>query len=320
LRWLIASGQDLEQTDDFASTPLFEASDSDDVECARILLSAGARVDHRDHIPQTPLANASSQAMAKLLLEAGADVRELSRESRRSMLGFKTEPDVAPLEVITAEEFVRGRNRRFGTRNPELMNEPFWIGMIRAGVNGYIATKTFDGPSSHDSGPVWCADRFGQSITLLADGRIVQIAGEHEDSYDPDFCIYNDVFVHEPDGRIVIHGYPQDVFPPTDFHTATPVDRHIYVIGSLGYAGTRQYGHTPVYRLDIDTFAIEKIECSGAAPGWIHGHLAKLVSLTQIEITSGKIVTMNGDNGEHEQNHKVFVLDLQRGSWHSRER
>jgi hypothetical protein len=40
------------------------------------------------------------------------------------------------------------------------------------------------------------------SLTLLPDGRAIQIGGEHEDYYDPDFCIYNDVFVHEPDRSI----------------------------------------------------------------------------------------------------------------------
>jgi hypothetical protein len=320
LRWLIASGQDVEQTDDFAGSPLFEASESDDIECARILVSAGATVDHRNHIPETALANANSQAMAKLLLDAGADVRQLSRESRRAVLGFDPDSDPAALDAITEAEFARGRNRRFGTRNGEIINEPFWIAMIHAGVNGYVATKTFDGPASHASGPVWCADRFGQSITLLADGRTVQIAGEHEDSYDPDFCIYNDVFVHEPDGRIVIHGYPEELFPPTDFHTATLVAGHIYVIGSLGYAGKRKYGHTPVYRLDTETFAIERIDCTGPAPGWIYGHVAKQITAKEIEITSGKVVTLIDEEEAHTDNDEAFVLDVERKMWRSQPR
>ena len=91
-------------------------------------------------------------------------------------------------------------------------------------MTGYVANKHFGGPSSLDAGPVWCAQRFGQTVTLLPDGRAVQIAGEHEDHYDPDFTIYNDVFVHEPDGTIRIFGYPEAVFPPTDFHTATLVE------------------------------------------------------------------------------------------------
>jgi hypothetical protein len=55
---------------------------------------------------------------------------------------------------------------------------------------------------------------------IFADRRTVQIAGKHEDHYDPDFRIYNDVFVHTRDG-ITVHGYPQSDLPPTDFRTAT---------------------------------------------------------------------------------------------------
>ena len=44
-------------------------------------------------------------------------------------------------------------------------------------------------------GPYWSWDRFGRTSTTLPDGRIVHIAGEHEDYYDNDFCIYNDVVV-----------------------------------------------------------------------------------------------------------------------------
>ena len=80
----------------------------------------------------------------------------------------------------------------------------------------------------------------------------MQVAGEHEDGYDPDFCIYNDVIVHHPDGRLEIIGYPESLFPPTDFHTATLVGDRIIVIGSLGYQGSRVYGTTPVFALSID--------------------------------------------------------------------
>lgn len=59
--------------------------------------------------------------------------------------------------------------------------------------------------------------RFGRSSTLLADGRLVLIGGEHEDSYDSDFCIYNDVVVRHPDGRLEVFGYPKEVFPRQTF-------------------------------------------------------------------------------------------------------
>ena len=72
--------------------------------------------------------------------------------------------------------------------------------------------------------PVWCFDRFGQSMTILPDGRRIFIAGEHEDWYDPDFFIYNDVVVISTNGDIEhIFGYPIEVFPPTDFHAAAYV-------------------------------------------------------------------------------------------------
>ena len=97
-----------------------------------------------------------------------------------------------------------------------------------------------------DAGPGRCFDRFGQSSNQLPDGRVVCIAGEHEDSYDPDFYIYNDVVIQQPDGRIDIFGYPREVFPPTDFHTATLVGNRIVLIGSLGYPDERRPGETPV--------------------------------------------------------------------------
>lgn len=319
LRWLLDAGHEVDQTNDFGATALFEATESDDVECARILLRAGANLEHRSNIPETPLAGARSQAIVRLLLDAGADIRALSGEGRRALLGLVPDVDRAALSIVSSEQFTRGRNRRFGTRNPEAIDEPFWLAMIRSGAHGYTANVTFKGPSSHKAGPVWCANRFGQSLTRLPDGRIVQIAGEHEDHYDPDFCIYNDVFLHHPDGRIDIFAYPREVFPPTDFHTATLMqDGHIYVIGSAGYYGEREYGRTPVYRLDTKTFAIERIDCGGESPGWIYSHRASRVSDAKIEVTSGTLVTSDGDAESHTTNERAFVLDVKSRKWRVR--
>jgi len=99
--------------------------------------------------------------------------------------------------------------------------------MINSGVNAWTARDTFE--DKDYTTPVWCFDRFGTTITELPDGRIVEIAGEHEDYYDVDFCIYNDIVVHQGNGTYQIFGYPQDVFPPTDFHTATLVGEYIYI-------------------------------------------------------------------------------------------
>jgi hypothetical protein len=45
-------------------------------------------------------------------------------------------------------------------------------------------------------GPVWCSDRIFGTETTLSDGQVVQIGGEYEDEYDPDFVVYNDVIVY----------------------------------------------------------------------------------------------------------------------------
>lgn len=132
--------------------------------------------------------------------------------------------------------------------------------------------------------PDWCFDRFGMSTTRMPDGRIVCIAGEHEDWYDPDFCIYNDVTVLRPaagrdevtpdSGEVEIYGYPESIFPPTDFHSATLVGGTIYIIGRLGYQAHRRPGQTPIVKLDAATYQVEQIEAAGPCPGWIYKHHA----------------------------------------------
>jgi hypothetical protein len=221
----------------------------------------------------------------------------------------------AQLTGVSEQEFRRGRTRVFGTANPQHMREPFWEGMIRAGISASAAAEQFDPGAGSAGAPVWCAMRFGQSITFLPDGRVVQIAGEHEDHYDADFCIYNDVFVHDRDGSITIFGYAEDVFPPTDFHTATLIGGAIYVIGSLGYHGARRYGQTPVFRLDVGTFRMERLATSGEAPGWIFEHRAVRFGTNTIRVSGGMIAALDGDREAHTANAEAFVLDVERLLW-----
>ncbi|KAK4449002.1 hypothetical protein QBC34DRAFT_300250 [Podospora aff. communis PSN243] len=71
--------------------------------------------------------------------------------------------------------------------------------MIAKGDQAYNAKRMLDiRPGPPGTNPSWCFDRFGRTTTWLEDGRIVFIGGEHEDWYDPDFCIYNDVVVVSP--------------------------------------------------------------------------------------------------------------------------
>lgn len=316
LKWLLELGADVEQTDKFGDTPLREAVDHENQECVEVLLGAGANVD-RDSKTGTALGNASTRTIALRLMDAGADPKNLTGEAKRHILGFSSEPDPDLLHA-SQSEVMAYRSRIFGKSNPEDMTNPFWDSMIRSGVSAFHARELLGIPEKFQGKytDAWCANRFGQSLTFLPDGRIVQVGGEHEDHYDPDFCIYNDVFVHLPDGRIVVYGYPDSAFPPTDFHTATLIGDQIYLIGSLGYPAARRHGQTQVYRLDTTTFKIEPLQTTGQCPGWIYNHrAAKSATAAEVRVSGGEILSRQGDHEAHSQNVKVFVLDVESKTW-----
>ncbi len=217
--------------------------------------------------------------------------------------------------AVTPELFREWRSPRFGRSNPERMNNPVWEWLIRSKLNAYQANERLDGPSGPDVGPGWCFDRYGQSSTHLPDGRDVLIAGEHEDFYDSDFCIYNDAVVLQSDGKMDIFGYPRNIFPPTDFHSATLAGNRIIIIGSLGYPEERQAGITPVALLDLETWAVSKVVTVGDGPGWLHGHSADLSGDgAWILIRKGLLDRRDGD-GSLVENIDDWRLRLKDWSW-----
>jgi ankyrin repeat protein len=321
LHWLIERGADVEQTDEFGETPLMSAAEGDHTPSMDVLLAAGAAVD-REKDGQTALSVASGRACAQRLLAAGAAPAFLSQAGTRLLLGFSAEPDESALDC-SHTDFEAARVRRYATRNGEDITTPYYLAMIRSGVSGHAALQALAAdpdkyPRFGDDAiaPVWCAQRFGQSITFLPDGRIVQIAGEHEDHYDPDFCIYNDVFVHGSDGSIKVHGYPESDFPPTDFHSATLVGKCIYVIGNLGYPEHRTVGTTPVFQLDTERMTITRVATTGEAPSWLHRHHAVLVSPHEIEVSGGTVIHKQGADFDYAPNTDTFVLNLDTRVWH----
>jgi len=159
--------------------------------------------------------------------------------------------------------------------NPHPLTNPVWQWLVETRISAWQATDTF-GASSFDAGPGWCFTRFGQSETTLPDGRTVFVAGEHEDYYDLDFFIYNDVVIVSRDANCEILGYSIDAFPPTDFHSATLVGNRIVMIGCLGYPQDRRGGITQVLSLDCSDWHIERIETHEQGPGWLHRHRAQL--------------------------------------------
>lgn len=211
-------------------------------------------------------------------------------------------------------------HRQFGSANPTRMDLQFWREMVTTGELPYAAREKL-GVEMLEGGAVWCFQRFGSTRTPLPDGRVVCIAGEHEDHYDPDFCIYNDVIVVEPSGDFHIYGYPKEVFPPTDFHTATLTGDRILIVGSLGYSNERGT-ETPVYSLNLSTFSISRLEPLGTSPGWISRHHATLLDDGRTLHLTGKepVEDEEPDSGSCHPWRGTAELDLKTLTWQPRAR
>ncbi len=354
LKGLLANKPDVNARDDYYYTPLMTAAEYGQAGAVKLLLEAGADVHLTDKDPapdydpvavmeevdpkfrlkdeaskeefremmkntpgNTAMNKASTGAVVHLLVEAGGDIAEISDETRALMLGLV----ITGYIDCTLPQFQSGRAPRFGRVNPEKMNVPFWNAMTRSGAIASDARDLFDPNEKAAAGAVWCNQRFGKSMTFLPDGRIIEIGGEHEDFYDRDFHIYNDVFVHHGNSQFEIYGYPESVFPPTDFHTATLVGNHIYIIGGLGYPQDRKPGTTPVYRLSTKTLAMEKVKTTGQNPGWIQRHRANFKAVAgkpgEIHLEGGHVCMAKAGRDEEDwiENEATFVLDLESLKW-----
>jgi hypothetical protein len=219
---------------------------------------------------------------------------------------------------------------RRGKKNPELVDNPLFNYAITEntppyqlrktlGIKGLNASESYTlylkGVSKKSTVKIpeyllWNFHRFGTSTTVLPDGSVVFIGGEHEDYYDPDFCIFNDVLVIDKTGKMRLFFYPESSFKPTDFHTATYVDNSIVIIGNLGYVADRKEQETQVYRLHLSDFSMEEISTKGEKPGAISDHSAIL--------HEGKIVVWDGKLFKENKlihNKNMFSLDVKSWTW-----
>lgn len=310
LAWMLSLGLDPGMRDGLYRQNLVQiALDNRSPGCLERLLAAGASPRPLDDYGQKAIANAQDLASVRILLAVGEALQDASLDMRHAFLGLD---DSGVLDVSPAE-YEAGKERRYGRRNPERMRVPFWEAMVRTRVSAWAARHAFADRAQGAGRPVWCNQRFGQTITRLADGRHVEIGGEHEDWYDVDFCIYNEVIVYEEGMDPIIYGYPSSVFPPTDFHTATLVGNFIYIIGNLGYIEARRPGETPVFRQDTGSWRIERLETTGRNPGWISRHEAVLVDERRIMVSGGKVWTAASDYVAQSGD---FVLNLERLTWY----
>ena len=188
-------------------------------------------------------------------------------------------------------------------------------GKLKSAYGPYRARDFFKVLMNREDGPIWTFERYGATRTELANGRVICIGGEHEDYYDPDFYIYNDVVVLGSGGEIEIYGYPKEIFPPTDFHSATLVGDEIIVVGSLGNVNDRRPGFTPVYSLSTKNYRVSELTIEGAGPGWIFEHTAELSAGDLISIRGGQRVELKNGKQRFKRNNEEFSLDIRTGTW-----
>lgn len=211
--------------------------------------------------------------------------------------------------AIADFQFTKTLNTK-ATQNPTDLTNPYWQWVVRYDLSADDIGEIFD-LDTYEISPLWCAERLGQSRTLLDDGREILIGGEWEDGYDPQFAIYNDVIVKHVNGDIEIFGYPRHIFAPTDFHTATLVGDDIWIIGSAGYPDERDFSQTSVYKLNIHTYKIEKVETRNSM-GWVCRHSATFKD-NQIIVTGGEI--LQAENLPMRENFDDWALNLKTLIW-----
>jgi hypothetical protein len=317
---LLDLGLDIEVKDETGTTPLMQAASLDATKTLELLLAAGADVEVRTIHKRNAMYYAESADAVRRLLKAGAFSVDWLFYNKRRILKLNPRQSMSELISCTKADWDAGRERKFGTCNAQDMTSPYTVAMIRSFAIPENARTMLAG-SRQDAlnevtGPIWNAHRAGQSLTVLLDGPIVEIGGQYSDSLDPDFCIYNDVFVFYSDSQIKVYGYPEDIFPPIAFHSATQIgrgaDSSIIIIGGLGYKEGRKKGKTPVYRLRVRDWSIHPVPSVGDCPNWLHQHKARRVSDTEIEVCEGMVLSANLISKPDKNR---YIFNLTTGRW-----
>ena len=70
-----------------------------------------------------------------------------------------------------------------------------------------------------------------------------------------------------------------------------------------------------MYRLNVHTLRMDRLQATGEAPGRIYEHRAASVP-HGVRVCGGSVARQKDDKESHEQNLDSFVLDLERLRWH----
>ena len=314
LRHLVSKGVYIECYCRGVETPLMLSAKGRAQRCVEALLSLGADLHKKDRIQvsrKTAIEHTNNPEIALLLAQHGGKLESVSRKIRLQFLNLGVKEEL----TVTKDTYFHQKDRVFGQSNPDRSSREFWYDMVRVSCDAWTARRAFSDSDEIKDEPVWCYYRYGMSLTPLGNNEYLEIGGEHEDFYDPDFCIYNEVIHHRGDGNFDIYMYPKEVFPPTDFHSATLVGRSIFIIGCLGYPDGRKHGTTPVYELNIDTFKITKVSTGGIQPGWIYNHDAILEDSNTICIKGGERLVMVDGKEQHHWIDDDYKLNLETMTW-----
>ena len=327
VKWLVSLGYDVNAKDDKGETPLEDAIASWHVDVVEYLISEGADVSVVTHIESGEKQDVEfddfrtevaipRMKIVRLLRDAGWKVEALDNDEYRMTdevladLRYVTGATLIPHQVVSSEDFNQQSVPRFGKSNPHEVDYSLWKELIRTGKSAYQAHSEYlPNDDSYPRVATWTFDRFGMTTTQISENEWVQIAGEHEDSYDPDFNIYSDVVYHDGMGGVRIFTYPKDVFPPTDFHTATLFESSILIVGSLGYMSDRKPGETQVLRLNLSDFSIETVLTTGENPGWISRHKAVL-SDDLLTVSEGKVFNSSVKYVDYSGTHTLCLSDM----------
>jgi hypothetical protein len=170
---------DIDGLDRRGCTPvmLAVANSAADIELSLTLLQRGAKAD--DIRILTRALRAGDQWKVAVLIEAGAKITYQSEHGYDALV-----------------DAVHGR---------AIFHDPHLIELLSLLIaNGVSLT----GIKSCGESGVRVLSRL---VRFGGVDRILQVAGEHEDYCDPAFCIFDDMFVHEPGRTISIFGYPESV-------------------------------------------------------------------------------------------------------------